>query len=387
MDGKIGYLEGLRGIAALSVVLHHYFCAFYPALIFGSIAAVHLTPLEPALAASPVSAVFNGAFAVSIFFVLSGFVLPHRYFRTQDPGSLSGSAARRYIRLAGPILFTSLIVFLLISLHLYFNSPAGAITQSGWLKNQTQFIPSPAGVIEESLWGSLTLGQGTYNTVLWTMTIEFLGSFLVLSFAALFGNLKNRWVFYLVAAGVFINTYYLAFIAGMFLCDLTSRDAGGWWRIKNPLISLILLAAGIFLGSWYLAGWWGTEAGIPPTLLFLDLPQFCRIAGATLLLIVVLNLEPLQVFLGERIPRFFGKISFSMYLLHAIVLNSFSCLLFLILAGSVSYNTDVLLVCAVSFPLIIILSVGMYRFIDNPCIRLSKAVYRRFFAVHSGSGQ
>ena len=31
-------------------------------------------------------------------------------------------------------------------------------------------------------------------------------------------------------------------------------------------------------------------------------------------------------------------------------------------------------------------AVRRYRFIDNPCIRLSKAVYRRF-AVHSGSGQ
>jgi peptidoglycan/LPS O-acetylase OafA/YrhL len=385
MDGKIGYLEGLRGIAALSVVVHHYFCAFYPALIFGSIAAVHLTSLEPALAASPVSAVFNGAFAVSIFFVLSGYVLPHRYFRTQDRENLSSSAMRRYIRLAVPILFTSLIVLVLMSQNFYFNVPAGTVTRSGWLMNQTQFTPGLTDVIEQSLWGSLTLGQGSYNTVLWTMTVEFLGSFLVLSFAALFGNLKNRWVFYLVAGGVFLNTYYLAFIAGMFLCDLTVSDAKGRWRIKNPLISLSLLAAGIFLGSWYLAGWWGTAAGIPRTLLFLDLPQVFRIAGATLTLLAVLNLAPLQTLLGKRIPLFLGKISFSMYLLHAIVLNSFSCLLFLILSGSVSYNVDVLIVCAVSFPLIILLSAGMYRFVDNPCILVSKMVYERYFAVRTGT--
>jgi peptidoglycan/LPS O-acetylase OafA/YrhL len=117
------------------------------------------------------------------------------YFRTQDRESLSSSATRRYIRLAIPILFTSLIVLVLMSQNIYFNVPASTVTQSGWLKNQTQFTPGLTDVIEQSLWGSLTLGQGSYNTVLWTMTIEFLGSFLVLSFAALFGNLKNRWVF------------------------------------------------------------------------------------------------------------------------------------------------------------------------------------------------
>ena len=69
------------------------------------------------------------------------------------------------------------------------------------------------------------------------------------------------------------------------------------------------------------------------------------------------------------------------------VLNSFSCLLFVVLAGSVSYNLAVLLVCAVSFPLILVLSVVMYRYVDNPGIRLSKAVYERFFAVRSGSGR
>jgi peptidoglycan/LPS O-acetylase OafA/YrhL len=386
MDGKIGYLEGLRGIAALSVVAHHYCCAFYPALIFGSIAAVHLTPLEPAIAASPLSALFNGAFAVSIFFVLSGYVLPHRYFLTRDPESLSGGATRRYIRLAIPILFTSLIVLGLISLHLYFNVPASAVTQSGWLKNQTSFTPGLGDVIAQSLWGSLTLGQSSYNTVLWTMTIEFLGSFLVLSFAALFGNLKNRWVFYLVAAGVFINTYYLAFIAGMFLCDLMTSEGGKRRRITNPLLTLTLLAAGIFLGSWYLAGWWGAAAGIPRTLPFLNLSQFCRIAGAVLVLLAVLNLEPLQKTLGGRIPLFLGKISFSMYLLHAIVLNSFSCLLFLALSGTFSYNVTVLMVGAVSLPLILLLSMGMYRFVDNPGTQLSKRVYERYFVVRSGSG-
>ena len=32
---KIKYIEGIRGLAAIIVVLHHYTLAFYPALNFG----------------------------------------------------------------------------------------------------------------------------------------------------------------------------------------------------------------------------------------------------------------------------------------------------------------------------------------------------------------
>jgi|GEM_PF-5549256 len=57
-------------------------------------------------------------------------------------------------------------------------------------------------MIYQAFWGVFFQGQtifGPFNTsytgVLWTMTVEFIGSFIVFAFASLFGKLRNRWLF------------------------------------------------------------------------------------------------------------------------------------------------------------------------------------------------
>ena len=39
---KLKHIEGIRGLAAIIVVLHHYTLAFYPALNFGDISQAHI---------------------------------------------------------------------------------------------------------------------------------------------------------------------------------------------------------------------------------------------------------------------------------------------------------------------------------------------------------
>jgi peptidoglycan/LPS O-acetylase OafA/YrhL len=65
---RIAELDGLRGLAAASVVLHH---ALWAAPGIGGRA----TPLARALTAFPLRALWDGHAAVMLFFVLSGFVL------------------------------------------------------------------------------------------------------------------------------------------------------------------------------------------------------------------------------------------------------------------------------------------------------------------------
>jgi uncharacterized membrane protein YcfT len=73
---RIAYLESIRGLAALQVLLLHFFAAFAPDLVFALpagaavAAAIHLSPLY---------FLYDGYSAVYIFFALSGYVLSRSF--------------------------------------------------------------------------------------------------------------------------------------------------------------------------------------------------------------------------------------------------------------------------------------------------------------------
>ena len=87
-------LDGLRGVAALIVVVFHVMSAFVPAWVPDQSEAV------PWWADSPLAVLYNGTFAVPVFFVLSGFVLAQASLLPRK--HLWLDLALRYLRLALP---------------------------------------------------------------------------------------------------------------------------------------------------------------------------------------------------------------------------------------------------------------------------------------------
>ena len=86
-DGEIRALTGLRIVAAVWVVLHHFEGVVTQA--FGE----YLRPLHPLMA--------TGWLGVDLFFLLSGFVLTHSYLhRMGATFSLRGSACFLWARIA-----------------------------------------------------------------------------------------------------------------------------------------------------------------------------------------------------------------------------------------------------------------------------------------------
>lgn len=381
MDSKTGYLDGLRGIASLVVFIHHYICAFYPALVFGAGAAFHIGRVEAQVAASPLNLFYNGGFAVCIFFVLSGYVLTYKYFRTRQRDIIISSSVRRYIRLMVPIVFTLIIAYLLLITHLNYNGPASSITGSTWLASANSCIPNFLDVLKQGVWSVFFESPNQYKSLdsaLWTISIEFMGSFLVFSFTMLFGDLKNRWIFYLGAGLVLLDTYYLAFIIGMLLSDLDSKN-NEEYTLKNPFLKSGLLILGLFLGSYYIGGWWGMSLY---NLTKLNLAQpsiFFRTIGAGILLLVTINSNCIKKILSTRIPLFLGRISFSMYLLHLLVIYSVSSMIFMALFDVVSYNAASVITFLATLPVVLGISCVTCRYVDEPGIRLSIKIYKWYF--------
>src|SRR5262245_33476285 len=153
-------LEAIRGLASLSVLVGHVILAFWPAYLFrsGTPGWEQFSAWLQALSRFPGKFLWDGHLAVSIFFVLSGFVLSLTFFRE---GSALGSAAvRRYPRLMLPVAGSILLSFTLLACGAMHNRAAVKLMNatSGqvhlWLGSYYNFAPDWSQALREGTWGA-----------------------------------------------------------------------------------------------------------------------------------------------------------------------------------------------------------------------------------------
>lgn len=387
MAEKIGYLDSLRGIAALVVVFTHFSGSFFSDFIHD----LHLsyrTGFESLIYTLTINNLFNGRFAVFIFFVLSGYVLTHRFFATGDQSILSSSAIRRYFRLLPPILLSLACSFGILLVFLPLIGSLAEITDQVWLFNYFDRPLDPMSLLRQAFWGSFFDSSPVYNMVLWTMGVEFLGSMLVFAFACLFGKTRNRWAFYLVAGLFLLNTYYLAFLLGMLLADMYAGARRKTFTIDNSAILLAIFGSGLFLGSYDTVSFGWLYSALTLGLGF-DQDILFRSLGAFFILLALLNSGTFKLLLSNKLMAFLGSISFSMYLMHMIVIGTFTTVLLLVLLDIIHLSYFESLVIAIPLSLVAILFVSYltYRYVDLSGIKLSKKIYDTYFTYRPGREQ
>lgn len=375
-------LEGLRGIAAIAVVLYHCLQAFYPFAIYGGRDPQHLF-LEDNFYGTPLAGLASGAFAVAIFFVLSGFVLSIGYFQKRKASFVKNLAIKRYVRLMIPALVSTLLCLAIIKLGLFFNIQAGNINGSHWL---FAFFQWPGGdhnllaAIHEGTVGVFTNFANSsklYNPVLWTMTIEFVGSFIVFGFLLLFAQSRLRWIVYTALFVVLFNTWIMGFIFGMLLADLYSS---GRIRPMKRYWALLLVPLGLLLGAYPRGHVAGTIYGymtIPGLRYGDDAVNYqlvFTILGATVLVLAAISIKQVTRFLAAKPISGLGKYTFSLYLTHLPVFLSFTTGIFVIFSSHMGYNSAAMLSLALSVPVFAGFAVLFEKYVDMPSIQFSKFV-------------
>ncbi|CUX82848.1 MAG: putative acyltransferase [Roseibaca calidilacus] len=318
--GRIATFDGLRGVAALVVVVFHFLAMLHPDWVSDYAQAPAL------LLATPLAVFWNGFFAVAVFFVLSGFVMAAAAERRH--ANLLENALLRYLRLALPVLASILLAYLWLRLM---PNAAGNLARSldapsEWLAFTAQGpLPGLGAAIHDGLAGSFITGMSPFNNVLWAMQVELVGSLFL--FAAYWLGGFGPWVRFAALAGfallglLVLRDIYLCFVTGALLYE--GHKAGIWLRLP-PVTGLLALALGMMLGT---PGGRFAISWLPefvPDRLYPGNPWgLAPVAGATLILLAALQLRTLQNWFKTAPLQWLGRVSFGLYLVHVPILYTF----------------------------------------------------------------
>ncbi|TDS74849.1 acyltransferase family protein [Amnibacterium kyonggiense] len=361
---RLHALDGLRGVAAFLVVLHHVLLIAQP---------VSQPPGEPAvlsgwwwLERTPLKLLTAGHEAVIVFFVLSGVVVVLPALRRVD-FSWPGLVVSRVVRLMLPAW--AAIVFATALLLLVPRVPQ-QVTGGSWLAGQVQSDWSwQRLVVEFSLMGNSV----PYNNVLWTLKWEFLFSLLLPGFLVVAVLLHRWWLptgllaVGLGVAGTVGGIEALEYLPVFFLGTLIAvrlRAIEGWSesrRAKRLLAvilpaSLLLLVIEFLLAPVVPEGSDGSHALIGLEAL-----------GGAGVVVVAGAATGFRRFLEGRVPQFLGRISFSLYLVHLPVLATITWIV-----GDWNWP----IAAAVGIPLAVLTGWGFFRVVEKPLHKVARSAKR-----------
>jgi peptidoglycan/LPS O-acetylase OafA/YrhL len=326
---RVEFLDGVRGWASLAVLLSHLIIAFaskeIPFLDFNSArlnADIQNLNVPDLLLGMLLFFFANGDLAVMIFFVLSGYVLTCRQL---DPNNrnLALAASTRYFRLMLPIFFTSLFAYVLMKSNLMYNQDVVKIDgrYATWLGSFYNFEANFTSFIRFSLVDVFFNYNKnmSYNPVLWTMSFELLGSFLVFSYLGVFKTTpKVNWLVLVVLVLFFfvVSPMYSCFLLGHALAEMERSEYKTITQSKLGKRNFEVFHLVLFILVAVLA-----------TPLRNSLHAHAVLA--TIFVYACLNSNRLRSFFSNSFSKFLGQISFPLYLVQIPIICSLSSWMYL----------------------------------------------------------
>lgn len=349
-------LDGLRGIAALVVVVHHSL------LTAPALAEPYRDGGSPAtgwvglLTNTPLHLVWGGGEAVYLFFVLSGFVLTLPFLRRDRP-SWIGYYPRRLLRLYLPVWAAVLFAVALTAV-----APRHADPAQSWWVNAHDFGIGPR-VLGHEL--TLVFGTNLLNSPLWSLRWEVIFSLLLPLYVALAVKVRRAAVVVValllaaVVAGqandIQALTYLPMFGVGAVMA-VHRETLSGWAARLGRVAWAVLFAVGVllFTAPWTVPPPIGTAAS--------------SVAGSALIVFMFLSNPPAQRVGDSAVVQWLGSRSFSIYLVHEPIVVS-------VAVAAKTGNAG--LVAAVALPLSLLAGEVFFRLVEAPAHRLASVVGKR----------
>jgi peptidoglycan/LPS O-acetylase OafA/YrhL len=394
---RIAYLDSIRGLAALQVLLLHFFAAFVPNLVF---APVDAAPLATSIHLSPVYFLYDGYAAVYVFFLLSGYVLTRSF--SANLGRPTAIAGSRIARLGIPALAATALSF--IALHAFGrpNAAAGALLHSPWFADGWNPDRSILSLLRDGVLNAVFLGyrdlpgvaflapwqQATPQSFVapfWTLSVEFYGSMLVLLLCLIERRSRRLWWCVFALALLFtVRSAYLCFVLGHLWAVFHRAETPP----RHAALAALSISAGVLLcvaADVWQPVWlrWLCENSALPLFPGQFAPMQQKAFGAILVLWGIINLDRLRAALSHPALIRFSKLSFPIYLTHWPVLFGPTAALFLLLREAVDLDVarGVAILCGITLALAA--SLCFYP-VDRLALDLSRRL-RRPSATFTGS--
>jgi len=369
-------LDSLRGLASMQVIVGHCITAI-PALLWLIFPqkGVQKHDFFFYLVHSPLRFFWNASPAVIVFFVLSGFVLSLPYYgdTNRQPKYLI-FFVKRIIRLYLPCL----CVILLSVLLKYLLYKPNTVPEFSFWVNDIWTRPETA----KEWINRLLLRQVITNvdSALWTLPIEIKLSLLLPFFVFFIKRLKKAWP--VIAVAGFTICYYSLALAKMISPSIDSLfyfnfflwgailgkyrvDIAGWINNRSDLFFYTFLVLSLIIYTFDFTLWW-----LPDYIMKALRANHDYVTGvAAVMFIVIVLSERSQELFNSKVLVFIGKISFSLYLIHPLVIISLAYLL--------HQYFNVYIIIMVAFLASMLLSLVFYRLVEIPSLNMANKIATR----------
>lgn len=360
--GRIGALDGLRGVAAIIVAIFFHFRHF-------SLEADNLIHLQWMMQRPIVWLQQYGHLGVDLFFLLSGYIFAAKYLHRIGGGHVSGRdfLVARVARLY-PLYLATLLITAAIVWSFYFRFGSWPLLS----QNNDAFH----FVLNLAFAQSLGLEAGhSFNFPAWSLSVEAV-CYLIFFFVAL--NKRYFWLLAptLVLVGLFLirsaahsgilNSSVGRGIAGFFIGAMIAEALRNGLRrelLTAAVGSLALLvASSLALG---IAAFPWREGGIHLTAITIIFPA---------ILIISLTVETVGKVIAARPFVFLGQISYAVYLVHIPIQ-----MVMLLVAGvlGITLSASSPLLFAAYTVSVIAISAAAHFWFELPMQALVKARYAR----------
>jgi peptidoglycan/LPS O-acetylase OafA/YrhL len=367
-QGRLRFVDGLRGLASLSVVFFH--------LYFHSTSPLHAT-----LARLPVfitSVLDRGWSGVEIFFVLSGFVIARSLRRDRiTPRFLGWFALRRSVRLDPPYW---VLIALVVGLKWFATLHSHGHTFFALSDYSTREILINAAYLHTLTGTRMILG------VAWTLCLEILFYLTCAIGIGLSQSLSRKLDSARPSSWILLLIFYPTFVASAWCWHMqqmgqNGHDTGlhmyfGYWHMFLLGAMLQWSMSRWIDGKWFAVALLLTLAGVLHQ--FIYQPDNMVAAG------IVASATAGALWLANRWDRwdrwladpFFqgiGRISYSLYLVHLPIIT-------VVLAMSLKRLGQTPKACVIGIPLALLAvtaaAMALYFLVERPSLRLSKWLKR-----------